>query len=356
MQGSHRDTRHSELRVAIIGAGFISDYHISGLRAAGGATITHLIGRRPDRTAERAAALKIERYGTDYEDVLKEESVDAVVIATPDFTHKAIATEALKAGKAVLLQKPMAMTSAECREIIAASEASGASLTTSFMHRYFPEVRWLRARIAERAFGPIHFVRIRNATPGADWADWFFRPEQVAGGVVMQLGVHGIDLVQHLFGPIASLSATTRTVKSRRRLADGREVISALEDNAHAAYEMAAGFTASHEMSATEVAGCDRFRLEVYFEEATVWLRSGPAAALVNRGKVSGKDAWKPVDFAGEPLGQAHHAHWLNVVRGTEPTDGTAAAGLSTLIVAEGIYRSAHEETRLKIASESVNG
>ncbi len=348
----------TDIRVAVIGAGFIGDYHVNGLRAAGGAVVTHLIGRRADRTAERAAALSIERHGTDYKEVLKDDGVDAVVIATPDFTHKEIAIDALRAGKAVLLQKPMAMTSAECLEVIAAAKATGTRLTVSFMHRYFPEVRWLRERIAKGDFGPIHFVRIRNATPGADWADWFFKPDQVAGGVVMQLGVHGIDLLQHLFGSIDSVSASTRTMKPRRLLGDGREVISKLEDNALATYDMAARFTASHEMSFTEVAGCDRFRLEVYFEEATVWLRSGGVPALVNRGKTAGPAGWEPVGISEEPLGKAHHAHWLNVVRGAEPADDTAAAGLSTVTVAERIYQSAREGRVLKVVAqkESADG
>src|SRR5690606_33547513 len=128
--------------------------------------------------------------------------IDGIVVATPDSTHLEMAALALRAGKAVLVQKPMAMTSEQCRALISMAAATPHRLSVSFMHRHFPEVRWLRELLAGGELGPVHMVRIRNATPGADWADWFYRKDAVAGGVVMQLGVHGIDLVQHLLGPI----------------------------------------------------------------------------------------------------------------------------------------------------------
>jgi predicted dehydrogenase len=335
------------LRIAIIGAGFISDYHVNGLRAAGGAEITTLVGRSREKTAQRAADLGIAHAAIDYRAVLADSDIDAVVIATPDATHKSLAIDALQAGKPVLLQKPMAMTSQDCAQIIAVSEETGTRLTVSFMHRYFPEVLWLRQQIANRTYGKIHAIRMRNATPGADWAEWFFDPANVAGGVVMQLGVHGIDLVQHLFGPITDVSAISSTMKPDRQLTNGRVVISKLEDNTLASYTFADGFNASHEMSFTEVAGCDRFRLEVYFEKASVWLRTdrGPAAVIEE-----GDDQWRVVDLADQPLGKAHHAHWLDVARNAAPADDTAGAGLSTVVIAETIYRAVRERRTLALA------
>ena len=353
MQDQARTTHPSDtpLRVAVIGGGFISEYHVDGLRAAGGAEVTVLVGRDPDRTRQRADALGIPEAATDADAVCARPDVDAVVIATPDITHKPLAIAALRAGKPILLQKPMAMTSAESAAIIAVAEESGVRTTVSFMHRYFPEVRWLRERIGAGTFGAVHFIRMRNATPGADWADWFFDGDHVAGGVVMQLGVHGIDLLQHLFGPISAVSARSSTFKPNREMADGRTVVSALEDNVLAAYEFAGGSTAGHEMSFTEVAGCDRFRLEVYFENASVWLRSDMAPAIVNEGS-----GWQTVELDDEPLGKSHHEHWISVAAGREPADDTAASGLSTMVVGEHIYRSARERRWLSINAPETGG
>jgi predicted dehydrogenase len=334
------------LNIAVIGAGFISDYHINGINAAGGANITTLVGRDPKKTAARAKEQNIPNIETDYRDVLANDNIDAVVIATPDATHKNMAINALRAGKPVLLQKPMAMNSGECQEIINVADQSGCKLSVSFMHRYFPEITWLKQVVADQRYGAVHFVRMRNATPGADWGDWFYNPVNVAGGVVMQLGVHGIDLLQHVFGPVSSVQALSKTMNPNRTLTDGRTIVTELEDNTLAQYQLSCGINASHEMSFTEVAGCDRFRMEIYFEKATVWLRTEEGAARVNVDATIGNPGWQNVDLPNEPFGQAHHAHWLDVVRGIAPVDDTAQAGLSTLVIGEAIYEAArHRKT-----------
>lgn len=327
--------------VAVIGAGFIADYHVNGLKSAGGANVTTLVGRRREATERRAAQLGIPKIETDYRAVLDDAAIDAVVVASPDDTHERIAIDALAAGKSVLLQKPMAMDSGQCRNIVEAADRSRGKLTVSFMHRYFPEVLWLRGLLAEGRLGAIHAVRIRNATPGADWNDWFFKPGHVAGGVVMQLGVHGIDLCRHLFGEIASVQADMRTAKPERRLADGSTILSALEDNAHALYRFAGGVHASHEMSYTELAGCDRFRLEVYADYGTAWLRTERGPAAIYAPSVTGREGWDVPDLPAEPPGREHHRHWLSIVRGDAPPDDTPQAGLRSVLIAEAIYAAA---------------
>lgn len=346
-----------DLRIAVIGAGFISDYHVNGLRAAGAERIEMLVGRSLSKTRARAKALGITQVETDYRKVLANDAVDAVVIATPDATHKDIAIAALDAGKATLLQKPMALTSAQCLEILGAARRSSAPLTVSFMHRHFPEVRWLRTLLDEGRLGRIHSIRLRNATAGADWADWFFSTDNVSGGVVMQLGVHGIDLIEHLFGAIEVVSADAATMKPCRTLADGRTITSTLEDNVLARYRLASGAFVTHEMSYTEVGGCDRFRLEVYAELGTVWLRTELGkAALIAQDRIGTKE-WAFPPITDEPLGQHHHAQWLETVSGRRPkNDRTDIAGLSTLLVAEALYASTKSGQPTQIDRSPLRG
>ena len=336
------DPASADLSIAMIGAGFISDYHVSGLRTAGGASVDALVGRDRLRTEARAKALHIPRVETDYRTVLYDRSIDAVVIATPDNTHERIASEALAAGKAVLLQKPMALNGDECRRILKARASYDGRLSVSFMHRYFQEVRWLRDLLAKGSLGRIHAIRLRNATPGADWSDWFYASEQVAGGVAMQLGVHGIDLCRHLFGEIESVTALMTTRKPLRTLQDGRTVRTHLDDTVIAGYVFRDGVVGSHEMSYTEAAGSDRFRLEVYAEQGTVWLRTERGPAALYSPAITGHTDWVRPLFAEEPFGAVHHRHWLNVVR-DGAADDTAEAGLASIVVAECLYKSARE-------------
>jgi predicted dehydrogenase len=286
--------------------------------------------------------------------VLADPAIDAVIVATPDDTHEQITVDALKAGKSVLLQKPMGLSTSECRNILAAEANSNARLTVSFMHRYFPEVLWVRDFLKQDKLGAIHSVRLRNATPGADWSDWFFSKDRVGGGVVMQLGVHGIDLCQHLFGSIVGVQAMLFTAKPERLLIDGRRIETSLEDTVFAAYQFESGLRATHEISDTEVAGCDRFRLEIYAELGTVWLRTERGSAALCAPTLTGTNDWIAPDLRGETFGAAHHRHWLAIVRGDDVRDDTPEAGFSSIDVAEHIYKAAMQRRFIRIEHRGI--
>lgn len=344
------------VRVGLIGAGFIADYHLGGLAAAGGAEVRVLVGRAATRAAALARRFGIPEVVADYRVVLERRDIDAVVIATPDDTHAEIAVAAAEAGKAILLQKPMARSSAEGRRILAAARRAGIALSVSFMHRYFEEVIHVRELLAEKRLGSVLSVRMRNATPGPDWGDWFFSRERVGGGVVLQLGVHGIDLVRHLAGPIEAVMGTVARQRPERVLADGRTVRPDNEDHALALYRFRDGAVGTHEITFNELQGCDRFRLELYCTEATVWLRSerGPLALFAPA--LTGRPGWFLPALEPRQSGERHHAHWLDVVRGTAPPDGTAEDGLAALLVAEALYRSAERGREEPVESPGPGG
>ena len=144
----------------------------------------------------------------------------------------------------------------------------------------------------------------------------------------MQLGVHGIDLCEHLFVAIVGVQAVTFTAKRERLLADGRRIEASLEDTALALYELESGVRVSHEISYTEVAGCDRFRLEIYAEFGTVWLRSERGSAALFAPLLTRTNDWIVPNLQREPFGAAHHRHWLAIVRGDDARDDTPEAGL----------------------------
>jgi hypothetical protein len=133
-------------------------------------------------------------YRANVQRALDRRDVDAVVIATPDDTHCEIACAAAAAGKAILLQKPMARSVAEGVRIIRAARAAGVFLQVSFMHRYFEEVVRAKALLAEGKTGPVLSVRMRNATPGPDWSDWFFFKAKVGGAAAADREHVGIDV------------------------------------------------------------------------------------------------------------------------------------------------------------------
>src|SRR5262249_40536992 len=147
-------------RVAVLGAGFISDYHIAGLQQAG-ADVVALSGRREPLVRDKAARHGIPLATTDYRAVPARGAGAGGAVATPDFTHEEVAVAAAQTGKAILLQKPMARTSAECARILEAAEKAGVVLTVSFLHRYFEEVEAVRELLGQGALGPVSHARQR---------------------------------------------------------------------------------------------------------------------------------------------------------------------------------------------------
>ncbi len=327
------------VRVGMLGAGFISDYHIAGLQEAG-ADVVIIFSRTEARAREKAQRFGIPFFTADHQEVLARDDVEAVVIATPDFTHEALAVAATKAGKAILLQKPMARNSQECLRIIEAAETGGVPLYVSWMHRYFEEVVKMRELLAEEALGQIYSIRQRNATAGAPLA-WFYNKEKVGGGTVLQLGVHGIDLIRYLFGEIEAVRATTTLMKKEVKLADGSVITPDSEDIATAIYRLASGAIAVHETAWNEVAGTDRFRMEIYGERGTAWLRTEKGRLSLYAPNYLGREGWFEPDLPTPPFGRRQHHHFLAMVRGEEPPDSSARDGLASILVAEAIYRSA---------------
>ncbi|MEO6624711.1 MAG: Gfo/Idh/MocA family oxidoreductase [Burkholderiaceae bacterium] len=336
-------TRHGDrVGVAMIGAGSIAAYHLDGLAAAGGAAVRVVASR----TAENARRLAT-RYGNtdwtgDWQAVLERVDVDAVIIATPDPTHELIALAAAAAGKHILLQKPMAGDSAACRRIAAAAERAGVDLQVSFMHRHFEEVQLARTLLREDAIGTVHTVRVRNATPGPNWGDWFFDTANVANGVVHQLGVHGVDLVSWLLGPIRDVSARMSIQQNTRMLRDGRTVNVGVSDTALASYGFVSGALGTHEMSMIEMQGCDRFRIEIYGQLGTLWLRSERGRLALWAPHLHGDQWWQP-SLAEVPLGQHHHAQWLDGITGRAARAHTARDASAGMQVLEAIARSARQ-------------
>ena len=323
--------------IALIGAGSIGDYHLAGLAHVRGASVRVIASRTLAAARALADRYAIADATDDVSAAMTRDDVDAILIATPDDTHEALAIAAMRAGRAVLLQKPMAPTAQACRRILNVAAQNGCDLQVSWMHRHFEEVAMARALLAQGRIGKVTTVRIRNATPGPDWGDWFFRSDVVSAGVVLQLGIHGIDLTSVMFGRIGAVSARLSTMIPTRRLRDGRTVAVENPDTALAVYETSSGALVHHEMSMIEPCGTDRFRMEIYGTEGTMWLRTerGPLASVR-----TGESSWTIHAVPDAPLGRRHHQDWIDGLTGQAPRGTTALDGLQSLLVADAIAAS----------------
>ncbi|QDZ15394.1 Gfo/Idh/MocA family protein [Humibacter ginsenosidimutans] len=207
------------MTVAIVGPGYIGAAHAAAWRATG-IEVSHLISRRADAALADAPNA---RTVTDLAVALADPAVDIVTICTPTPTHRGFASAALRAGKHVLLEKPMALSVADAEAIAREAEASGLVLMVAHVVRFFPAYARVRAEVDGGAVGhPLHVRAERMiAPPQTPW--WY--DENLSGGVVVDVGIHDLDQANLLLGEPVEVRATAPDalgpVETTVRYADG---------------------------------------------------------------------------------------------------------------------------------------
>lgn len=148
------------LKIGLIGTGAISRIHVTAMNLASEKVrLTAVCDIREDAVREFARKAKVDAIYLDPTRLLKEADVDAVYICTPHHTHAPIAIAAAEAGKHILLEKPMAITMQECRDIIAATEKAGVTFMVAQQLRHVPSYVGVRRLIQQGELGRIWGVR-----------------------------------------------------------------------------------------------------------------------------------------------------------------------------------------------------
>jgi predicted dehydrogenase len=141
---SNRDPA-TPVRVAIIGAGKVSDYHhVPAIRLDRRCQLVAACDADQKLLDQRRNEWQIDRVTTDYEAICRDPGVDAVVIATPNFTHKPIALSAAKNSKHIMCEKPLGLNAAEVQQMYEAARDANVVHMTAFTYRFEPSMRYLR--------------------------------------------------------------------------------------------------------------------------------------------------------------------------------------------------------------------
>jgi predicted dehydrogenase len=146
------------------------------------------------------------RFVTDLEAVLTDPLVDIVSVCTPTPTHPDIAIRALRAGKNVLLEKPIALTVEEALAVAGAAESSGGVLMVAHVVRFFAGYRTLKREADAGRFGRILSVRARRISAPGEQAPWM-RDESQSGGILVDFGIHDFDQVNLYLGTPVAVTA-----------------------------------------------------------------------------------------------------------------------------------------------------
>ena len=203
--------RQTDLGWGVVGCGDVVE-HKSGPSIVHAPRSRMVVVMRRDGPAARDFARRhgVAKWTDDAPRAIDAAAVDIVYVATPPSTHLQYVRAAAAAGKHVLVEKPMAMSAAEGREMVAACAAAGVELFVAYYRRFWPHILRLRALLAEGAIGrPLQGVvdvswgdvARRRAAGGREWRD---DPAIGGGGGFVDIGSHRIDLLVWLLGPVAA--------------------------------------------------------------------------------------------------------------------------------------------------------
>lgn len=211
-----------KLRFGICGLGFMGRTHFGHLRGHAQACVTAVCDRNAERRAGRWGGLagNIGGAGRDQADMtgvsqyetpealLADPAVDAVLIALPTPEHAAVAERALRIGKHVLCEKPMAPDLAGCDRMLAAARDSGRTLMIAQCIRFWPAYEHVARLVRAGRLGRLRFLKLMRigSPPGYSSGNWLMDGRQ-SGGALLDLHVHDVDFVLSLLGPPARLSA-----------------------------------------------------------------------------------------------------------------------------------------------------
>ena len=229
-------TDPSSLRVAMIGHAFMGNAHSQAWRTAPHffdlplrPEMAVLVGHDTDRAAQAAARLGWAESSADWREVIARDDVDLVDICTPGDTHAEIAVAALRAGKHVLCEKPLANTVAEAEEMTTAAEearAHGVRAMVGFTYRRVPAIGLARALVEDGRIGDVRHVRAQYlqdwiADPEAPLS-WRLDRSRAGSGALGDIGAHIVDLTQYVTGDrITELAGRLETFVKERPYAAG---------------------------------------------------------------------------------------------------------------------------------------
>jgi predicted dehydrogenase len=211
----------ASIGAAVIGTGFIGTVHVEALRRIG-VNVLGVLGSSPERGAARADALGVPKAYASLDDLLADSAVDVVHVTSPNDLHVSQAAAALRAGKHVVCEKPLAMTAQESASLVELAARTGLVNATNFNIRYYPLNQHARALVADGGLGDVRLVTGRYFQ---DWlllqSDWNWRLQPDRGGAlraVGDIGSHWLDLMTFVTGQhVASVMADLATFISTRQ-------------------------------------------------------------------------------------------------------------------------------------------
>ena len=349
---------NSPLRMALIGCGSIAGTHAEALSLLPEAHLITCADSVPERAVSFAAKYNLRAVPTT--EVLLDRDIDAVTVCVPSGLHAEWGVAALRAGKHVIVEKPMDVSLSACDRLLAAARVAGKTLSVVSQHRFDPASGLVKQAVEKGELGPLVMVDARipwyRTQDYYDSGDWRGTWAMDGGGALMNQGVHTVDLLRWICGPVASVSAQMRTAAHARievedsvcaTLAFASGAIGTLAAST-SAYPGFAARLAVHGTAGSAVIEGDTLALLAVQGRETIAGQEANAHALqVAMGGTRAATAQKAQGASSDPAavwGDAHRAQFADFIQccrtgATPVVDGVGARAAVELVLA--VYESA---------------
>ena len=292
------------------------------------------------------------RYSKEWKNVVNDNSIDIIDITAPNFMHAKIAIEASKAGKAVIMEKPLAISMEEADELMETVRGNHTLAMYAENRRFAPVFNQCRKTIASGEIGDIKLFRINELGSGPKHSGWYWDIKKAGGGALIDLGIHGLGLVEWLLGSsIVKISAMRTPDKGT-------------EETVVATAGFESGALGQFVCSWGIQGGLD-IRAEIYGSKGTLLVdhsknvnglmlyRNESIGAAENRPHQSSTAGWSypPVDEWNVKGHRREIRHFIDCFLNGTACRSTFESGYRALKLAHAIYRSAEEGREVEVAS-----
>ena len=343
----------------IIGCGMIAEYHTKAIAEIPGSHLLATCNRRPEG-AERIARLAgdgCQAY-TDVDAMLAHPGLDVVCVCTPSGGHRDPAVAAARAGKHVVVEKPLEITVPRCDSIIAACDDAGVRLCTIFPSRFSAANVALKEAIEAGRFGRLTlgdtYVKWYRTQEYYDSGGWRGTWALDGGGALMNQAIHNVDLLQWLMGDVDSVHAMTATLAHERI---------EVEDTAVAVLRFKSGALGVIEAATTAYPGLQK-RTEVHGDEGSACVEQDDVKLWEFKTKRPEDSAFEAALAAGggaarsgasDPRGITHEGHrvqlsdFLAAIDEGRPPRVDGREGRKSVEIIRAIYKSARTGTTVRL-------
>jgi predicted dehydrogenase len=324
------------LKVACLGMGWWSDVLADAVVRSGKLKIAACYTRSEEKRAKFAAKYAC-RAAPSYESILADRSIEAIINTTPNNVHLETTRAAAEAGKHVFLDKPIANTVADGRAITDACRKAGVVLALGYQRRREGHFRWMRKQIDDGVFGKLVNAEAnisRDRLGKIDLTSWRYTAEGMPGGVMLQIGIHYIDVLEYLVGPIKAVSGSLAQLVLP---GDNPDVASLIIEHENGALST---------LNASYASASEYYVMNVYGKEASAYYDFHQGLRFLKRGAEKSEPVQVPrVDTFVDELEE-----FAAAVRGGPRPEMGGEGGTRSLAVIRAGIKSAREGRRVPVA------